>query len=65
MLAKGDTRKECCRYEENLGPVVQERNDLRYRKCSVCGCRHFELAVDPPPVLSAAEVTKALASRSQ
>ena len=65
MLAKGDTRKECCRYDENLGPVIQERTDLRYRRCSVCGCRHFELSLDPAPVLTPAEVAKVLAARAQ
>jgi hypothetical protein len=46
-LARGDNRKDCCKVEENLGPVVQERVDLAYRRCSVCQCRHFELTADP------------------
>ena len=38
---------ECCRDEKNLSETVQERKDLVYRRCGVCGCRHFELTVDP------------------
>ena len=40
-----DERKECCK--DNLGPAVQERPDLTYRCCQVCGVRHFELTLDP------------------
>jgi hypothetical protein len=46
-MEQGDKRKECCKQEDNLGPVVQEREDLIYRRCRVCQCRHFELTVDP------------------
>ena len=46
-LQSGDRRKDCCRVEENLGPVIQERADLMYRRCKVCQCRHFELTADP------------------
>jgi hypothetical protein len=46
MMEAGDKRKECCRVEENLVPH-QERPDLVIRKCTVCGCRHFELSADP------------------
>jgi hypothetical protein len=46
-MEQGDKRKECCRDEKNLGPVVQERKDLTYRRCQVCQCRHFELTVEP------------------
>jgi len=42
-----DTRKDCCQQAENLGPPVQERHDLVYRRCQICGCRHFELILDP------------------
>ncbi len=38
---------KCCRDDSNLGPVVQERPDFSYRRCSVCDCRHFEQLVDP------------------
>jgi len=47
IVASSDTRKDCCRQEENLGPTIQERPDLSYKVCKVCGCRHFELSVDP------------------
>lgn len=38
-----DTRKECCRIPANLSaPVLFEgRDDLTFRRCAVCGCRHF------------------------
>lgn len=42
-------KKECCKDEKNLIPH-QERPDLIIRKCVVCGCRHFELGVDPIPL---------------
>lgn len=45
-MIPGDSRKDCCRVPENLEPH-QERPDLTITKCHVCGCRHFELTVDP------------------
>lgn len=38
-----DTRKDCCRIDANLSaPVPYEgREDLNFRRCAVCGCRHF------------------------
>lgn len=39
--------KPCCQDEKNLSAPVQEREDLTLRVCAVCGCRHFELTVDP------------------
>ena len=45
-LVQGDHRKECCKQPENLKPY-QVRPDLAVNKCQVCGCRHFELTVDP------------------
>jgi len=41
-----DKRKECCKQLENLLPH-QERPDLIINVCKVCGCRHFELTIDP------------------
>jgi hypothetical protein len=46
-MEPGDHRHPCCREEANLGPVVRETADLLYRRCTVCGRRHFELTVDP------------------
>ena len=46
-MEQDDKRKDCCKVEKNLGPVVQHSEDLTYRRCQVCGCRHFELSVDP------------------
>lgn len=37
---------ECCKNPENL-VSHQERPDLLIKKCRVCGCRHYELSVDP------------------
>jgi hypothetical protein len=45
--------KACCQDNDNL-EVVERRAvqgsapaDLVVRKCKVCGCRHFELTIDP------------------
>ena len=38
----------CCNDPENLLPHHEtEMPDLTAVKCQVCGCRHFELSVDP------------------
>ena len=38
----------CCNQSENLRPHAEaERPGLTAVKCSICGCRHFELDVDP------------------
>jgi hypothetical protein len=42
-----DPRKECCRDEENLGEVEQVDDSTTLRRCKVCGCRHFDMTVDP------------------
>jgi hypothetical protein len=42
-----DTRKDCCKIPENLESQPTERQDFSVMKCRVCGCRHFELTVDP------------------
>lgn len=39
--------KECCQKVENLVPQPSDKPDLSILKCKVCGCRHFELSVDP------------------
>lgn len=41
------SKKECCQKTENLELQPSERKDLVVYKCKVCGCRHFELSVDP------------------
>lgn len=46
MLEEGDKRKECCQKADNLVPH-QGRPDLTVNVCKVCGCRHFELVIDP------------------
>lgn len=42
-----DTRKDCCRLEENLGAPETDAPDRWFRRCRVCQCRHFVLKVDP------------------
>lgn len=46
-MEQGDKRKDCCKLEENLGPVVKVAEDLTFRRCLVCNCRHFEAVLDP------------------
>jgi len=46
-------KKACCENEVNLKLQPKEpgkeelHKDLVIKKCKVCGCRHFELEVDP------------------
>lgn len=42
-----DDRRECCKKEENLKISPSDKPELVIRKCVVCGCRHFELSLDP------------------
>ena len=49
-----DTRKDCCRKEENLydyrGPEIpsrEEKPELTVMKCKECGCRHFSVNAEP------------------
>ncbi len=42
-----DKRKECCKKPENLREPERLRDDLVFRRCKVCGCRHFELTLEP------------------
>ena len=42
-----DGKKDCCKDEKNLVLQPSDKPELEIRKCSVCGCRHFELTVDP------------------
>ncbi len=39
--------KDCCKQSENLEMQLSDKPDLVIQKCKVCGCRHFELQVDP------------------
>lgn len=39
--------KECCKVEGNLVTEQVIENELTISTCSQCGCRHFELTVDP------------------
>ena len=46
----------CCNQAENLRPHAEaERPDLTAVKCQICGCRHFELAVDPGEIFARGE----------
>ena len=42
-----DERKDCCKKVENLEVQPSEKLELTIRKCVVCGCRHFELSLEP------------------
>lgn len=46
-MLEGDRRKECCQKEENLELQPKDKADLIIWKCKICGCRHFELTIDP------------------
>lgn len=37
----------CCRDLGNRGEAERLSGDLSFTRCLVCGCRHFELVVDP------------------
>ena len=42
----------CCNQAENLRLHIDaEKPDLSVMKCQVCGCRHFELSVDPCDII--------------
>ena len=40
----------CCEVPENRSEPEQVKEDLTITRCTVCGRRHFELAVDPGQV---------------
>jgi hypothetical protein len=42
-----DSVKDCCKQEENLEIQPSDKPELIIRKCRICGCRHFELGLDP------------------
>jgi hypothetical protein len=46
-METGDKRKECCKLIENLELQQNDKPDLTIQKCKVCGCRHFEVTLDP------------------
>lgn len=46
IMTPGDHRKPCCKNPLNLAPF-QVRKDLVIRRCNLCGCRHFELTIEP------------------
>ena len=41
-----DGKKLCCQRMDNLA-TERKAKDLVVKTCQVCGCRHFELEVDP------------------
>ena len=45
-VIKSGTPKECCETADNLVESLL-RDDLTVHVCKVCGCRHFEMQVDP------------------
>lgn len=38
--------KLCCTDSRNLGPVQRFDQQTVFRRCQVCGCRHFEQDVE-------------------
>jgi len=46
MSETKDNVKDCCKQPENLVPH-QDRPELLVNVCKVCGCRHFELTLEP------------------
>jgi hypothetical protein len=42
--------KDCCKEADNLR-VVEQRPDLTVKQCAVCGARHWEMRVDPAPIM--------------
>ena len=49
-------KKECCQKQENLELHKTDDSDLIFYKCKVCGCRHFELTVQPGIIFSKGQV---------
>lgn len=41
------TAKACCKDPQNLGTPVQSGPTETFRRCMVCGCRHFRLIAEP------------------
>jgi len=40
--------KDCCKQDDNLEVQTSDgRTELVVRKCRVCGCKHFELTLNP------------------
>lgn len=40
--------KPCCEDPKNLSePQATDKPEFTVRVCAVCGCRHFELSLDP------------------
>jgi hypothetical protein len=42
--------KDCCKVDANLR-VVEQKPDMIVRRCLVCGARHWEMMVDPAPIM--------------
>jgi hypothetical protein len=55
-----NTIKDCCRQDENLGAPERYngRDDLTFRRCRVCQCRHFR-ALALPDNATAADLIRA------
>jgi hypothetical protein len=45
---------DCCKVEANLR-VAEQKPDLTVKQCIVCGARHWEITVDPAPILGKPE----------
>lgn len=42
---EGDFRKDCCK--KHLGPLKRLSEDIWYRQCRECGCKHYEATARP------------------
>lgn len=47
LLGRAVQPKRCCKREYNRLAVPIQRPDVSVTVCRVCGCRHYEVAVDP------------------
>lgn len=39
--------KDCCKADQNRGPVEDAGPGLWFRRCTVCHCRHFVGVAEP------------------
>lgn len=47
---KYNRKYECCRFESNMGPEERLEDSPPgeiFRRCRICGRRHFEVTLDP------------------
>lgn len=47
VTVEGDFRKLCCKKPENLSDLKRLSEDIWYRQCRECGCKHYEATAEP------------------